>query len=215
MKLYEFRLRFHWIFVPKGSIENIPALVHIMAWRRLGDKPLSEPMKVSLLSHKCVTRPQGATLLSPHIPTHLSVCLLDRRKLRATFLSIQRIGQSLTRNVRIRSNEGRVKKFKISPFIHPLHANYLNIFSVVSTFTPHGRHWTPLIKAYDVTVQRYRKITHRNKSQWNQHHIRCYEVLVKCIFCSVWVQNLREISAGTAEISQKMLNPYTAKYVIY
>ena len=128
MKLYEFRLRFHWIFVPKGSIENIPALVHIMAWRRLGDKPLSEPMKVSLLSHKCVTRPQGATLLSPHIPTHLSVCLLDRRKLRATFLSIQRIGQSLTRNVRIRSNEGRVKKFKISPFIHPLHANYLNFF---------------------------------------------------------------------------------------
>ena len=31
-------------FVPKGPINNIPALVQIMAWRRPGDKPLSEPM---------------------------------------------------------------------------------------------------------------------------------------------------------------------------
>ena len=30
-------------FVPKVSINNIPALVQIMAWCRLGDKPLSEP----------------------------------------------------------------------------------------------------------------------------------------------------------------------------
>ena len=37
---------------------NIPALVQIMAWRRPGDKPLSEPMMVSLLMHICVTRPQ-------------------------------------------------------------------------------------------------------------------------------------------------------------
>ena len=37
---------------------NIPALVQIMAWRRPGDKPLSEPMMVSLLTHICVTRPQ-------------------------------------------------------------------------------------------------------------------------------------------------------------
>ena len=29
-----------------------------MAWRRLGDKPLSEPMMVKLLTHICVTRPQ-------------------------------------------------------------------------------------------------------------------------------------------------------------
>ena len=45
-------------FVPKGPIDNIPALVQIMAWRRPGDKPLSEPMMVSLLTHMCVTRPQ-------------------------------------------------------------------------------------------------------------------------------------------------------------
>ena len=29
-------------FVPKGPINKIPALVQIMAWRRSGDKPLSE-----------------------------------------------------------------------------------------------------------------------------------------------------------------------------
>ena len=45
-------------FVPKVPINNIPALVQIMAWRRPGDKPLSELMLVSLLTHICVTRPQ-------------------------------------------------------------------------------------------------------------------------------------------------------------
>ena len=45
-------------FVPKGAINNILALVKIMAWRRAGDKPLSEPMMVSLPTHIYVTRPQ-------------------------------------------------------------------------------------------------------------------------------------------------------------
>ena len=45
-------------FVPKGLINNIPALVQIMAWRRPGDKPLSEPMRINLLAPICVTRPQ-------------------------------------------------------------------------------------------------------------------------------------------------------------
>ena len=45
-------------FVPKGQINNIPALVQVMAWRLPGDKPLSEPMVVRLLTHICVTRPQ-------------------------------------------------------------------------------------------------------------------------------------------------------------
>ena len=36
-------------FLPKGAITNIPALVQVMAWRRSGDKPLSEPMVVRLL----------------------------------------------------------------------------------------------------------------------------------------------------------------------
>ena len=45
-------------FVPKGRINNIPVMVQMMAWRRPGDKPLSETMMVSLQTHTCVTRPQ-------------------------------------------------------------------------------------------------------------------------------------------------------------
>ena len=45
-------------FFPKVPIHNIPALFQIMAWRRPGDKPLSETMMVILLTHICVTRPQ-------------------------------------------------------------------------------------------------------------------------------------------------------------
>ena len=50
-------------FVPKVRINNIPALVQIMAWRRPGDKPLSEPMMISLLTHICVTRPQWVNVI--------------------------------------------------------------------------------------------------------------------------------------------------------
>ena len=45
-------------FVSKGPINNIPALVQIMAWGWPGNKPMSEPMMVSLLMHICITLPQ-------------------------------------------------------------------------------------------------------------------------------------------------------------
>ena len=45
-------------FVPKGPINNIPSLVQIMTWHRPGDKPLSEPMVVTLLTWIYITRPQ-------------------------------------------------------------------------------------------------------------------------------------------------------------
>ena len=53
-------------FVPKDPVINIPALVQIMAWRRPGDKPLSEPMMVSLLMHICVTQPQWVKIGKQH-----------------------------------------------------------------------------------------------------------------------------------------------------
>ena len=56
MKMYEFQLKFQ--FIPKGTINNISAVVQIMAWRRPGDKTLSEPMMVRLPTHICVTQPQ-------------------------------------------------------------------------------------------------------------------------------------------------------------
>ena len=35
-------------FVPQGPVDNNPALVEIMAWCRIGDKPLSEQMLTPL-----------------------------------------------------------------------------------------------------------------------------------------------------------------------
>ena len=75
MKIYKFRIRFHMFyrayigviltyfivrrwFVTIGPINNIPALVQIMVWRRPGHKPLFEPMIVRLPTHICITRPQ-------------------------------------------------------------------------------------------------------------------------------------------------------------
>ena len=51
-------IKFSLNYVRKGPIDNNPALVEIMAWRRSGDKPLSEPMMISLPTQICVTRPQ-------------------------------------------------------------------------------------------------------------------------------------------------------------
>ena len=65
-------LRISMKFVPGGPINNIPALIQIMAWRRTGDKPLPEPMMVSLLTHICVTRPQWVKV----VYIYTRVCIL-------------------------------------------------------------------------------------------------------------------------------------------
>ena len=57
MNMYEFGIKFSLKFVPTCQINNIAALVQIMACRLPGDKPLSETMVISLLTHICVTRP--------------------------------------------------------------------------------------------------------------------------------------------------------------
>ena len=67
-------------FVPKGPINNIPALVQIMAWRRPGDRPLSEAMMVNLPTHIFVTWPQWVNTVwlrqhgqHQHFQTHFRV----------------------------------------------------------------------------------------------------------------------------------------------
>ena len=69
MKMYEFWL---WLpkFVPKGRFNNISALIQIMAWCLPGNKPLPEPLVVSLLMHICVARSQSVK----HF-THLHWCV--------------------------------------------------------------------------------------------------------------------------------------------
>ena len=50
-------------FVAKVPINNIPALVQIIVWRRPGEKPLSEPVRVSLVTHIWVTRLQWVNIV--------------------------------------------------------------------------------------------------------------------------------------------------------
>ena len=49
-------IKFSLKFVPNGPIDNNPALLQIMAWRRIGDKPFSEPMLTDSLTCICGTR---------------------------------------------------------------------------------------------------------------------------------------------------------------
>ena len=61
-------------FLPKGPINKILELVEIMAWRRPGKKPLSEPMVVSVLMHICVTQHQRVNWWSHnHKGLHIKV----------------------------------------------------------------------------------------------------------------------------------------------
>ena len=51
-------------FVPKGPINNIPALVRIMAGHQSGDKPLSEPVMPKFIdAYICITQPQWIILV--------------------------------------------------------------------------------------------------------------------------------------------------------
>ena len=69
-------------FVPKGSINNIPALVQIMAWRRRGDKPLSEPIPTWFTG--AYMRHQGE--MSQHIEAETTWLLFCRPLIQMHFL---------------------------------------------------------------------------------------------------------------------------------
>ena len=46
--LLYFNIKISLKFVPKGPIDIKPALVGMMAWRRIGDRPLPKPMLAEL-----------------------------------------------------------------------------------------------------------------------------------------------------------------------
>ena len=79
-------------FVPEGTINNIPALVQIMAWRRLGDKPFSEPMMARLPTHICVR------IYASLGPNELNICIFVVRKdFQVTYLTIKQLILSILR----------------------------------------------------------------------------------------------------------------------
>ena len=62
-------------FVLKVPINNTLVLVQIMAWRRWGDKPLSEPRTISLLTHAYAIRPQWVKQLNVIWGNQPKVCV--------------------------------------------------------------------------------------------------------------------------------------------
>ena len=60
MKMFEFRLKFPWSLFPRVQLTIFQHWLDngLAAWRRPGDKPLSEPMVVSLPTPICVARSQ-------------------------------------------------------------------------------------------------------------------------------------------------------------
>ena len=77
-------------FVPKGLINNIPALVQIMAWHRPGDKPLSEPM---------LTNFTDASMQAPG--GHVNVTCLKLPETRLFFIGLFRLITKRTSKLRI------------------------------------------------------------------------------------------------------------------
>ena len=63
MDILKFRLKFYWRFVPKGSINNKPALAQKMVWHQTDKQPLSEPVMWTLLRHIYFTWPQWVTFV--------------------------------------------------------------------------------------------------------------------------------------------------------
>ena len=54
---YRILIKISLLFAPKSTIDNKPALVQVMAWRRIGGKPLHEPMMTQITdAYICGTR---------------------------------------------------------------------------------------------------------------------------------------------------------------
>ena len=66
MKMFEFPFNFHRSLFLRVLLTIFSALVKIMAWCRPGNRPLSETMLVSLLTHICITQPQWVNINPVH-----------------------------------------------------------------------------------------------------------------------------------------------------
>ena len=107
-------------FVPKGLINNIPALVQIMAWRRPGDKPLSEPVIVSLLTHKCVTPPQRVNQISDTCYIYIHINMFGYYLNNFWFI-INKSPSENSKGVRQNLVVGSFNSNSISVFLYNLH----------------------------------------------------------------------------------------------
>ena len=124
MKMFEFRIRFHRsLFLRVQLKNNNPALVQVMAWHRAGDKPLSEPMMVSLPTHICVTRTQWVNR-NVHMCAHFCNKMVHwgiwdcyfwgfAQKLKYNFCHVQLVGWIWTGCTELYFNYRAIRSFNI------------------------------------------------------------------------------------------------------
>ena len=129
--------------VPKGPINNIPALVQIMAWRRPGDKPLSEPMMVRLPTHICVTRPQWVNWRAERMlikqDTWHHMAPMDHSELTSV---IKHTGWRLFyRTIIDKLLEIRVAYLRIIPFQHYMHDLLFSISFIIQSIYKRNYHY--------------------------------------------------------------------------
>ena len=159
-----FKISLKFVKIP---IDSIPALVQIMAWCRPGDKPLSEPMMVSLLKHICITRPQWVKLQMEFDDclTKLGLTLVVKQATAHQFACwpYHSIHQLLVHEkIWYKSKETMTDVFSLSCLVgfwqrfckHRLNASNGNIFHVTGPlcreFT--GHQWIPRTKASDLEL---------------------------------------------------------------
>ena len=96
MKMFEFRLRFHWSLFLRVQLTTFDH------WLRY--KPFSEPMMVSLLTHICVTRPQW-------VKSYLSRALLRPDILSPIVFTLRNTSRSATaRDLLIEKSTWKLKR---------------------------------------------------------------------------------------------------------
>ena len=132
LKWKYFNLEFHWSLFPRVQV-----LVRIMAWCRPGDKPLSEPMMITLLMQICATQPQwdNANQKTNNDDKYATPCL--RSLLIGIIIDLDLQGQTLFKTQFLPNSEITLvpKKYINIRFVH--HSNSLQLSfetGVISVF---------------------------------------------------------------------------------
>ena len=102
-----------------------------MAWRRSGDKPLSELMMVSLTTHICVTRPQWV-----NVKTVGFTCPVNHNESLVTHFSMQPTPWSLLNLCSIRLGLTKSAVYRFMPFYpgeYRLHQGRVLMWCILNT----------------------------------------------------------------------------------
>ena len=129
-------------FVDKCQINDIPAMLQIMAWRRPGDKPLSETMMVNLPPCIYVTQPQWVIIIVWRVSNIIVVSQERQCALIQSYLDIL-----LGRVFRLSSKRVSMLQIIFLPFVMEIHSlqvvslaniSYLSLYYQHRSLEYHG-----------------------------------------------------------------------------